>query len=159
MNRSAPEQQSNPTRDVESPANKATGKVTQFSRIGGTPAVDRLVDAFYAHMDALPEAKAIRAMHADDLSSTKEVLKRYLGEWMGGPPLYSQERGHPRLRMRHVGFKIGEAERDAWLLCMAGALGETVADAGLRAELFQAFFKLADWMRNQPGNPHERRRP
>lgn len=131
---------------------------THFSRIGGATTVDRLVEAFYAQMDKLPEARTIRALHANDLSATKDVLKRYLGEWMGGPPLYSQERGHPRLRMRHVRFRIGEAERDAWLLCMRGALKEVVADAALRDELFQAFFKLADWVRNQPGNPHDRRR-
>jgi hemoglobin len=130
--------------------------VTPFSRIGGAAAVDRLIEAFYARVDTLPEARAIRAMHAADLSATKDVLKRYLGEWMGGPALYSRERGHPRLRMRHLGFKIGEAERDAWLLCMRGALDEVVADAALREELFQRFSKLADWMRNQPGNPHDR---
>lgn len=130
---------------------------TFFSRIGGAATVDRLVEAFYARMDRLPEAKSIRALHASDLSAVKDVLKRYLGEWMGGPPLYSQERGHPRLRMRHFGFKIGEAERDAWLVCMRGALDEVVADAALRDDLYQAFFKLADWVRNQPGNPHDRR--
>ncbi len=128
---------------------------TQFGRIGGAAGVDRLVESFYAHMDALPVATGIRGLHANDLSATKEVLKRYLGEWMGGPKLYSQERGHPRLRMRHMRFKIGEAERDAWLACMRGALNETVADTALRAELFGAFAKLADWMRNQPGNPHD----
>ena len=133
--------------------------VTPFSRIGGAPAVDRLVEAFYARVDSLPEARTVRAMHAADLTATKEVLKRYLGEWMGGPPLYSRERGHPRLRMRHIGFAIGEAERDAWLMCMGGALDEVVADARLRGELFQAFSKLADWMRNQPGNAHDGRRP
>lgn len=129
---------------------------TPFRRIGGAASVDRLVEAFYAHMDSLPTAQGIRALHADDLSATKEVLKRYLGEWMGGPKLYSQERGHPRLRQRHLRFKIGEAERDAWLTCMRGALDEVVGDAGLRDELFAAFAKLADWMRNQPGNPHDR---
>ena len=133
------------------------GEVTHFSRIGGAAAIDRLVEAFYARVDVLPEARAIRAMHADDLSATKGVLKRYLGEWMGGPALYSRERGHPRLRMRHLGFKIGEAERDAWLLCIRGALKDVVADVALREELFQAFFKIADWMRNQPGNPHDHR--
>ena len=117
--------------------------------------MDRLVEAFYARMDSLPAASAIRELHADDLSGTKEVLKRYLGEWMGGPKLYSQERGHPRLRQRHLRFKIGEAERDAWLLCMDGALHEVVADVALREELFAAFTKLADWLRNQPGNPHD----
>lgn len=134
-------------------------KQTFFSRIGGAAMVDRLVEAFYARMDSLPEAQTIRALHPGDLASTKDVLKRYLGEWMGGPPLYSRERGHPRLRMRHFGFKIGEAERDAWLLCMGGALEEVVADATLRAEMYQAFFKLADWVRNQPGNPHDSMRP
>lgn len=132
---------------------------TIFARIGGAAAVDRLVEAFYGRMDRLPEAKAIRGLHAEDLSAIKDVLKRYLAEWMGGPPLYSQERGHPRLRMRHFGFKIGEAERDAWLMCMRGALEEVVADAALRDELFRTFFKLADWMRNQPGNAHDRQRP
>lgn len=132
-------------------------QLTRFKRIGGAPAVDRLVEAFYARVDSLPQAKTIRAMHADDLTATKDVLKRYLSEWLGGPPLYSRERGHPRLRMRHLPFKIGEAERDAWLQCMRIALDETVLDAGLRAELMHAFFNLADWMRNQPGNPHDQR--
>lgn len=130
---------------------------TPFTRIGGATAIERLVEAFYARVDTLPQARGIRAMHAADLSDTKDVLKRYLGEWMGGPPLYSHERGHPRLRQRHLGFRIGEAERDAWLTCMRGALEETVADNDLRAELWQAFYGLADWMRNQPGNPHDRR--
>jgi len=139
----------------EAPAATPSAGATHFSRIGGAPAVDRLVEAFYARMDSLPEAQVIRVLHPKDLSATKELLKRYLGEWMGGPPLYSGARGHPRLRMRHFGFKIGETERDAWLACMGGALTETVADAALREELFQAFFKLADWVRNQPGNPHD----
>jgi hemoglobin len=128
---------------------------TPFSRIGGQAAIDALVDAFYFRMDTLPEARVIRAMHADDLSSVKKVLKNYLGEWMGGPALYSQERGHPRLRMRHMPFRIGEAERDAWMLCMTGALEEVVEDASLRAQLQQSFFKLADWVRNDDGNPHD----
>lgn len=94
-------------------------------------------------------------MHADDLTSVKEVLKRYLGEWLGGPKLYSQERGHPRLRQRHMHFRIGTDERDAWMLCMQGALDEVVADVSLRSHLSQSFFKLADWVRNDSGNPHD----
>lgn len=126
-----------------------------FARIGGQAAIDQLVDAFYRRMDSLPEAKTIRDMHADDLASVSRVLKRYLGEWLGGPKLYSQERGHPRLRMRHMPFRIGVAERDAWMSCMSGALEEVVADARLRAELLQSFYKLADWIRNDDGNPHD----
>jgi hemoglobin len=106
-------------------------------------------------MDSLPEAKKIRDMHADDLTSVIEVLKRYLGEWLGGPKLYSQERGHPRLRMRHMHFQIGPAERDAWMICMRGALEEVVEDVGLREQLAESFYKLADWVRNDGGNPHD----
>ncbi len=106
-------------------------------------------------MDSLAEAKGIRGIHAKDLSSVKVLLKRYLGEWLGGPKLYSEERGHPRMRMRHIPFKIGEAERDAWMLCMTGALEEVVEDVSLRAQLHQQFFKLADWLRNDDGNPHD----
>ena len=144
-------------RDVSPRQDKDVERSTPFARIGGAASVDRLVEAFYVRMDALPAAKTIRALHQSDLSATKEVLKRYLGEWMGGPKLYSQERGHPRLRQRHIRFRIGEAERDAWLMCMRSALDEVVGDASLREELFGSFAKLADWMRNQPGNPHDRR--
>lgn len=128
---------------------------SMFERIGGAVTIDRLVEAFYKNMDEMPEARDIRAMHATDLGPTKNVLKRYLYEWMGGPKLYSAEKGHPRLRQRHIGFKIGEGERDAWLLCMKGALDETVADGDARREIYTTLEKLADWMRNQVGNPHD----
>ncbi|MBL29374.1 MAG: globin [Rhodospirillaceae bacterium] len=133
-------------------------EVSLFDRIGGAPTIDRLVDAFYARMDSLPEAKGIRALHAPDLGPTRQVLKRYLGEWTGGPKLYSAEKGHPRLRQRHLHIPIGEAERDAWLLCMRGALDETIADSQARETLYDAFAGLADWMRNLPGNAHDARR-
>jgi len=121
---------------------------THYERLGGDAAVARLVDAFYRHMDTRADARGIRAMHEPDLSPTKAVLVSYLCEWLGGPPRYSTQRGHPRLRMRHAGFAIGAAERDAWLACMRAALDETGADAALRDELMPAFFKIADWMRN-----------
>lgn len=129
--------------------------VPMFERLGGAVVIDRLVEAFYRRMETLAEAEGIRNMHADDLSQTKHVLKRYLTEWTGGPKLYSVEKGHPRLRQRHMGFAIGNSERDAWLLCMRGALEETVADAAARDEVYGAMAKLADWMRNTAGNPHD----
>lgn len=134
-------------------------QISMFDRIGGEVAIDRLVETFYERMDRLPEAAIIRAMHARDLGQTKQVLKRYLTEWTGGPKLYSVEKGHPRLRQRHMGFAIGEAERDAWLLCMRGALEQAVADATARQELDAAMTKLADWMRNKAGNPHDAAKP
>ena len=130
-------------------------EVSNFDRIGGLPTSDRLVEAFYTRMDTMPEAAGIRAMHAPDLGATKNILKRYLTEWLGGPKLYSVEKGHPRLRQRHLGFKIDSAARDEWLLCMQGALAEAVADAVIRQEIYAAMAKLADWMRNQAGNPHD----
>jgi hemoglobin len=122
---------------------------SMFERIGGSATIDRHVDRFYERMDTLPEANTIRAMHADDLGLIRDVLKRYLTEWTGGPKLYSVEKGHPRLRQRHIGFAIGDAERDAWLMCMRGALEETVADATARQDLDKALSGLADWMRNR----------
>jgi hemoglobin len=77
------------------------------------------------------------------------VLKKYLGEWLGGPPAYSQERGHPRLRARHLPFSIGDEERDAWMLCMRGAMDEVVSDAVAREWILEKLAKLADWMRNR----------
>lgn len=114
-----------------------------FQRLGGEPAVRRLVDAFYAAMDRREDARAIRAMHAADLASTKAVLVTYLCEWLGGPRRYTAERGAPRLRRVHAPFPLDGAAADAWLACMAQALQETGADAGLRAELMAAFDKIA----------------
>ncbi|MEC4591721.1 MULTISPECIES: group II truncated hemoglobin [Nitrospirillum] len=130
---------------------EAVSQRTIFEAIGGQAAVDRLVEAFYHQMDTLPEVRGLRAMHAPDLTETKRVLKLYLAQWMGGPADYSAERGHPRLRARHLGFTVGVAERDAWLLCMSRALMTTVPDADLRGAILQALTPLADWMRNQPG--------
>jgi len=123
-------------------------RATHFERLGGNTAVERLVDAFYRQMDSRPEARDIRAMHHHDLSSTKAALVLYLCEWLGGPKAYSEQRGHPRLRIRHAAFSIGTAERDAWLACMRAALDETGTEAALRDHLMQAFYKTADWMRN-----------
>jgi len=128
---------------------------TFFSRIGGAPAVDRIVEAFYSRMDEIAEARTIRAMHHENLGPTKAILKLYLGEWLGGPTLYSEKRGHPRLRMRHMPFAIGPAERDAWMVCMLGALAEAVPDEAVRAELERKLYQLADWVRNDEDNPHD----
>jgi hemoglobin len=124
-------------------------KTSSFERIGGAPTIDRLVETFYDRMDTLPQARTIRAMHPADLGPLKHVFKHYLTEWLGGPKLYSSERGHPRLRQRHMGFPIDSAARDAWMECMDGALAETVADEAARKDIYASFAKLADWMRNR----------
>lgn len=121
-----------------------------FDRIGGAGTVNQLVERFYALMDDLPPARTIRAMHEPDLGPVAQVLKDYLTEWLGGEPLYSTVRGHPRLRQRHMHVPIGSAERDAWLLCMDMALVECVADETARTQIFHQLVRLADWMRNRP---------
>jgi len=122
---------------------------THFDRIGGAPAIRRLTERFYHHMDTLPEAAAIRAMHPADLTRSKDTLYKYLVGWMGGPPLYAAERGQPRLRHVHLPFSIGDAERDAWMACMNLALSEAVADESFRLEIAQAFQKTASFLRNR----------
>jgi hemoglobin len=127
--------------------------VTPFERIGGQPTVDCIIDAFYDNMDTLPEARIIRALHPEDLSPTRVVLKKYLAEWLGGPSAYSQERGHPRLRARHLPFSIGDEERDAWMFCMRRAMEDVVTDAIAREWILQKLSGVADWMRNRPASP------
>ena len=121
---------------------------SHFELIGGQAAVDRIVEEFYRRMDVEPAAQVIRALHPPDLNGSKAVLKRYLAEWLGGPAAYSRERGHPRLRLRHLPFRIGTPERDAWMLCMAGALKEVVGSNRLREYLLQSMSRIADWMCN-----------
>lgn len=125
-----------------------------FAAIGGEEPIQQLVDRFYFHMNTRPEAAGIRAMHEIDLTHTKQVLVKFLMEWMGGPKVYSEERGHPRLRQKHMSFPIGEKERDAWMLCMRCAMEDVVGDATLRLQLEQAFMKTADFIVNNRGSKH-----
>jgi hemoglobin len=122
---------------------------THYQRIGGATAIQQLVQRFYDHMDELPETYGIRKLHAEDLSGSRQKLFDFLSGWMGGPSLYTDKHGPPMLRRRHLHFPIGEAERDQWMHCMQLALGEVVPDETLRQELYQAFMKVADHMRNQ----------
>ena len=100
-------------------------------------------------MDTLPEARVIRALHPRDLGAIREVLKKYLAQWLGGPTAYSDERGHPRLRARHLPFSIGDEERDAWMLCMRQAMQDVVTDEAVRDGILLKLSSLADWMRNR----------
>ncbi len=119
-----------------------------YQRLGGEEAIRRLVKTFYRLMNTLPEAEGIRAMHPD-MVRAEEKLFMFLSGWLGGPQLYVEKYGHPRLRQRHMPFAIGESERDQWMLCMRQAMEEENIAPELREQLEQAFFRTADFMRNQ----------
>ena len=124
---------------------------TPFAWIGGEDAVGRLTDRFYDLMDLEPGYAALRSVHGSDLMNARQKLFWFLCGWLGGPQYYTEQFGHPRLRARHMPFKIGILERDQWLACMDQAMGETGVDETLRARLRESFFQTADWMRNQGG--------
>lgn len=119
-----------------------------YDEIGGEAGVRTLVDRFYDLMDTLPEVQPLRAMHATSLTSSREKLFWFMSGWLGGPPLFVMNRGHPRLRARHLPFAIDAAARDQWMRCMRQALAETSLSTETREKLDAALFALADHMRN-----------
>ena len=123
---------------------------TPFDAIGGEPRVRELVDRFYDPMDEDPACETIRKLHPEELGESRDKLSDFLCGWMGGPPLYMQKHGHPKLRMRHAPFSIGNAERDQWLACMAAAMDDLSVEGELRTFLDARFAHVADFMRNRP---------
>jgi hemoglobin len=122
---------------------------THYHRLGGEDIIRRLVDRFYDLMDEDPDYYGIRKMHAKDLTEARNKLFMFLSGWTGGPQLYTEKFGHPRLRQRHLPFAIGESERDQWMGCMQRAMDEVGVDEKLHQELTAAFWKTADFMRNR----------
>ena len=131
------------------PPTSPTGP-TPYDLLGGETGIRRLVDRFYDLIDTAPEAATIRALHARSLKSAREKLFLYLTGWTGGPPVYVERYGHPRLRARHLPFPISTRERDEWLWCMDRALDEHEMPNELRVHLREQFHSLADHMRNRP---------
>ncbi len=123
-------------------------ETTPYQLIGGEAGLRRLVQRFYALMDTLPEAYGIRKLHPADLSGSEEKLFMFLSGWLGGPPLFAETFGHPRLRARHLPFTIGNDEAVQWMLCMRQAMAEELPDERLRAALDKALTDLAQHMRN-----------
>jgi hemoglobin len=122
--------------------------ITAFEALGGEPRVRELVDRFYDLMDLEPAYTRLRAVHGDSLDSARDKLFWFLCGWLGGPNHYIERFGHPRLRARHLPFRIGIAERDEWLACMDQAMRECQVSEALQARLAEAFAGTADWMRN-----------
>lgn len=120
---------------------------TLFLQVGEAPFY-KLVDEFYKGVEGDP---LLRPLYPDDLAPAKEKLALYLIYRTGGPPTYEERRGHPRMRARHMPFKIRQAERDAWMKNMNAAL-DAVTELQEHKELLRTFFDgLATFMINQPG--------
>ena len=127
--------------------------LTPYLRIGGDAGVRVLVERFYDLMDLDPAYAGIRALHQPTLVVAREKLHQFLSGWLGGPQLYVERYGHPRLRARHLPFAIASSERDQWLACMRRSLADTGVPDDLATRLITAFFQTADFMRNVDDPP------
>jgi len=121
---------------------------TLYQRLGGESGVRQLVTHFYNFMDTLATATTVRAMHNSDLSDSREKLFQYFSGWFGGPALFVERYGHPRLRARHNHLAIDVEQRDAWMQCMQLALAEMSLVPALKEDLLAKIEPMADHMRN-----------
>ena len=128
---------------------------TPFEQLGGVAGVRALVDRFYDLMDLEPDFAALRALHPSTLDGSRDKFAWFLTGWLGGPDLYIERFGHPRLRARHLPYPIGMSERDQWLACMGLAMAEIGAAGGFTQDMQQrlmvSFANTADHMRNRTG--------
>ncbi|CAN5435406.1 group II truncated hemoglobin [soil metagenome] len=122
---------------------------TLYDTIGAAEKLRVLVDRFYDLMALESDFDGIRTLHPPALDGSRDKLFWFLSGWMGGPDLYIEQFGHPRLRARHLPYAIGIAERDQWLRCMALAMQDVGIDDAVQLRLMQSFYQTADWMRNK----------
>ena len=124
-------------------------QINLYQLIGGEDGLKSLVERFYDIIDSAPEATRLRALHPKSLKQSREKFFMFLSGWTGGPQLYVEKFGHPRLRMRHMPFSIGVVERDQWIWCMNKALDESNLDPRLVEYLKARFGETADFLRNK----------
>ena len=135
---------------------------TLFFRVGGMPFFEALVDAFY---DGVVTDEVLLPLYPEqpDLTGARHRLALFLAQYWGGPTTYMDERGHPRLRMRHMPFHIGPLERDRWLVHMTAAVERVCAERsvpeGVSDELMAYFVPAAEHLRNDSGLPISSSRP
>jgi hemoglobin len=115
------------------------GNGSVYDAVGGQPFFDQLVGAFYERVE---RDVALRRIYPEDLEPGKRALALFLGQYWGGPPAYSAQKGHPRLRMRHAPFVIGVRERDAWVAAMLDALAAAGPPPEV-ASVMQEYFEMA----------------
>ena len=133
---------------MESTARPSGPEISFFDAVGGEETFRRLTQRFYAEVQADPQLRAVYPSR--DLGPAEEHLRLFLIQYWGGPATYNERRGHPRLRMRHVHFAIGETERDAWLAHMRTALDELALDPEHDQQLWDYLVMAAHSLVNQP---------
>ncbi|THV39442.1 globin [Glycomyces buryatensis] len=117
-----------------------------YEAVGGEATFKRLTDAFY---EEVAGDEIMRPLYPEeDLAPAARRLQMFLEQYWGGPHTYSEERGHPRLRMRHAPFTIGERERDAWLRCMRSAMDTVELAPEYDQVMWEYMERAADFMRN-----------
>jgi hemoglobin len=121
---------------------------TVYEAAGGMPFFEMLVDRFYDGVAADPVLLSLYP-EPEDLGNARHRLTLFLAQYWGGPATYSEERGHPRLRMRHAPFAIGPQERDHWIAHMTDALDVVAPSPELRARFDEYFAFAAESMRNR----------
>ena len=122
-----------------------------YEAVGGEETFRRLVHVFYEGVAADPELRPVYP--SKDLGPAEEHLRLFLMQYWGGPRTYDERRGHPRLRMRHAHFSIGEAERDAWLRHMRAAMDELELDPEQDSQLWDYLVMAAHSLVNRPREP------
>ena len=134
-----------PTDRMEGP-----GRVEKipYEMIGGEPGVRRLVECFYEIMETNPAAAKLRSMHAADLAPMRQTLFEFLSGAFGGPPLYMRRPDAKCIMSAHARFKIGEIERDQWMMCMRGAMESMELPAATYRLLDEGFLRMANAMVN-----------
>jgi hemoglobin len=124
-----------------------------FEAIGGQEVIDKLVDDFYKIMSSDPRATECWLTHqGKDVSDSAHKLKFFLSGWLGGPQIYLEKFGHPRLKMRHLPFSIGTLEAHQWLYCMNKALEMSNIKEEIQDQMIQAFAGVAMMLRNREEN-------
>lgn len=128
----------------------AEAGITAYEALGGDAALRAIVDHFYDLMETEPEFAELYAVHPKPTTKARDRLYEFLSGRLGGPNLYIERHGHPRLRMRHMPFAIGPAERDQWVACMDRAMVERQVHPELRAMLTEFYTGVAAHMQNRP---------
>lgn len=120
--------------------------MTFYEAVGGEPTFRKLVDEFYAGVATDP---VLRPLYPEeDLGPANERFRLFLIQYWGGPTTYSDNRGHPRLRMRHAPFRVGPAERDAWLRHMRRAVDSLALPGDQEQQLWEYLERAAHFMVN-----------